>query len=82
MVQVTEYLTSFSSRHDLMVCESEPHMGLSAVSVEPASDPLSPSLSAFPLTHSLSKINIKKKKNSEYLLPQNIMEFWGGAKWG
>ena len=49
-------------RHDLMVCGFEPHIGLSAVSAEPASNPLSPSLSGPPLCAKhvppLSKINI------------------------
>ena len=41
---------SFSSGHDLMICESEPHIGLSADIVECAWDSLSPpSLSAPPL---------------------------------
>ena len=44
-----------SSGHDLMVLfvDLGPRLGLSAVSVEPASDPLSPSLS-LPLPCSLS----------------------------
>ena len=50
-----------SSSHDLAVHEFEPCVRLSAVSVEPTSDPLSSSLH---LLHtpslSLSKINIKK----------------------
>ena len=50
--------------HDLTVHEFEPLTGLSAVSAEPASDPLSPSLSAPPLfvhIHTLS-LPLKKKK--------------------
>ena len=46
----------FSSGHDLMVCETEPCIGLCAVSVEPAWDSLSRSLflSLFPFpAHSL-----------------------------
>ena len=39
----------FGSGHDLMVRELEPCFGLSAVTAEPDSDPLSPSLSALPL---------------------------------
>ena len=53
----------FSSGHDLTVSEFEPPIRLSGVSTEPASDPLSPSLSAPPLLEhslSLSKINIKR----------------------
>ena len=34
-------VSNFSSGHDLTFPEFEPHIGLSAVSVEPASDPLS-----------------------------------------
>ena len=41
------------SGHDLMVREFQPRFGLSAVSPEPASDPLSP-LSLFPASLSLS----------------------------
>ena len=40
---------TFISGHDLTVREFEPYMGLSAVSAQPALDPLSPSLSAPPL---------------------------------
>ena len=36
----------FGSRHDLAVCEFEPRVGLRAASTEPASDSVSPSLSA------------------------------------
>ena len=42
------------SGHDLMVREFEPRVGLRADSAEPASDSLSPSLSA---ALSLSKVN-------------------------
>ena len=50
VAQSVEHLTlGFSSGHDLMVREFEPHMGLSAVSTEPALDPLSPFISAPPL---------------------------------
>ena len=38
----------FSSGHDLPICEFEPRIRLLAVSIEPASDPLSPSLSVPP----------------------------------
>ena len=37
-----------SSGHDLMVREFKPHAGLCTKDVEPSSDSLSPSLSAFP----------------------------------
>ena len=39
----------FSSDHDLMVCETEPHVGLRVNGLEPAWDSLSPFLSASPL---------------------------------
>ena len=46
VAQSVEYLTpDFGSGHDLMVCEFKPHIRLSAVSTEPAVDPLSSSLS-------------------------------------
>ena len=52
----------FGTGHDLMVHGFEPHTRLSAVSMEPASDPQT--LSA-PCPHScslsLSKLNIRKK---------------------
>ena len=54
----------FSSSHDLMVHEFKPRTRLSAVSTEPASNPLSPPLSGPPqLTFSLSKINTHFLKN-------------------
>ena len=46
---LSQLRSDFGSGHDLMVRGLEPHIGLSAVSAEPASDPLSPSLSAPPL---------------------------------
>ena len=56
--------SDFSSDRDLMVHEFEPRIRLCAASTEPASDPLSPSLSA-PCLLALSlsfclKINFKK----------------------
>ena len=39
----------FSSDHDLMVCEIEPHIGLRVNGLEPAWDSLSPFLFASPL---------------------------------
>ena len=56
----------FGPGHDLTVHECEPHMGLTAVSRDPVSDPLSPSLSVPPpLTRSLSvsqkQVDIEKK---------------------
>ena len=41
-------VSNFNSDHDFMVCEFEPHIGLSGVRAEPASDLLS-SVSALPL---------------------------------
>ena len=60
--QSVKHLTlGFGSGLDLAVYEFKPRTGLSADSVEPASDPLDPALRPFP-THmcvlSLSKINI------------------------
>ena len=62
VTQLVKHLTlGFGSGHDLTICEFESHNGLSAVSIEPASDPLSPSLSAPPqLMCMISRINIKK----------------------
>ena len=40
-------MSDFDSGHDLMVSEFEPHMGLYAVSTEPALDAVCPSLSLF-----------------------------------
>ena len=42
------WASDFGSGHDLVVHEFEPHLGLAALGTEPASDPLSPSLSAPP----------------------------------
>ena len=52
-------VSDFSSGHDLAVPEFEPHFGLSAVSTEPASDPLSSLFLPLPhiLSLSLSKID-------------------------
>ena len=62
--------SSFGSGLDLMVCGSEPHVGLCADTSEPASDSVSASLSdltRLALWFCLSKINVlkklKKKKN-------------------
>ena len=49
-----------SARHDLTVHEFKPRVGLSALSAEPASVPLSPSVSAPPqLVQALSQNNQK-----------------------
>ena len=71
-------MSDFRSEHDLVVHESEPHVGLSvlrAQNLEPALDSVSPSLSA-----PLSKINIKKKKvvqigymDHEYILSVRML---------
>ena len=54
MAQSLKCLTlDFASGHDLVVREFKPHIGLHSDSVEPALDPLSPSLSA-PLLLALS----------------------------
>ena len=65
---------TFSSGHDLTVGEFEPHAGLTAVSADPASDPLSPVLSgppqlmlSLPLLKLTKKIN-KKPYTKEYIL--------------
>ena len=59
-------MSDFGSGHGLAVREFEPHVRLSAVSTEPALDPLAPSLSVppllFSLSLSLSKINKHLKK--------------------
>ena len=60
MAQSVKPLTlGFGSGHDVMVCGSEPHIGLCLVSAEPAWDSLSFPLSlALPHLYSLSlKIN-------------------------
>ena len=58
MAQSVKHLSlDFSAGHDLMVREFEPHIGLTAVSTEPAWDPLSSHLSC---GLSFSEINIKK----------------------
>ena len=58
-------MSHFGSGHDLVVHEFKPRVVLRVQSLEPASDSVSPSLSAPPLlvlalSLSLSKINIKK----------------------
>ena len=60
------YASHFGSGHDLAVWEFEPRVGLAAVSTEPASGPLSPSLSAPPpLELSLS---LKNKQTFKKIL--------------
>ena len=59
--QVKQLTLDFSSGHDLMVREFEPHIGLHTDSAEPAWDSLS--LSASPVLSvslQISKINFKK----------------------
>ena len=61
VVQLVKPLAlAFSSGHDLMVCEMEPHLGLCADSMEPAWDslPLSlplPGLCVLPISFFLNK---------------------------
>ena len=50
VAQSVEPRTS-GSGHDLTVCELEPYIGLAAVSTQPTSDPLSPSLCSLVGTH-------------------------------
>ena len=54
----------------------EPHIGLAAVSAEPASDPLSPSLSALPPLVLSLKINKLKKKEKKRML--TARSYWLG----
>ena len=56
--------SDFGSGHNLEVREFEPRAGLAAVSAEPASDPLSPSVSApLQLACALSlSLSLKSKK--------------------
>ena len=81
-------MSDFSSGHDLTVGEFEPHVGLTAISVESSLDPRSPtSLSAPPLLMlSLSKINKtltkkerKKEKMSCYRAVYPIKELHRGV---
>ena len=61
MAQLVRRLTfGFSSGHDLMVCEFEPHVGLQADSMEPAWDSFSPSLSTPPLLALCLSLKINK----------------------
>ena len=64
MAQSVKRLTlGFGSGHDLMVhYEFKPCIGLSAVSSEPASDPLSPSLSVPPLVILSLPLSLKINK--------------------
>ena len=58
------WASDFGSGHDLMVCGFQPHTGLCIVSEEPASDPLSLTLSApSPLIDSLFLKYFLKKVN-------------------
>ena len=63
-------MSDFSSGHELAVCEFEPLSGSvqTAQSLEPASDSVSPCLSASPqLMLSLSKIKLLKKLKKRIL---------------
>ena len=48
-----------------MIRDLEPHMELTAVSAEPASDPLSPLSAPPPLTLTTHSLSQKKNKNIE-----------------
>ena len=54
---------NFGSVHDLTVCGFEPGIGFCADSSEPASDPVSPSLSLPLPTHALSLSLSKMNKH-------------------
>ena len=70
------WASNFGSGHDLSVHEFKPHIRLSAVSAEPASDSLFSSLSAPPLlVFSLSKINKALKKKGEKKLKEVLDRF-------
>ena len=71
---------NFSSGHDLRVCEFEPRIGLSAVSTEPAWDPLSPSHYPSPAC-ALSKINKNKTKTQTKKQKEKIKEIRHGHKY-
>ena len=70
------WLSQLSVHHDLTAHEFEPHNRLSAVSTEPSSDTLSPSLSLCPSpAHSLSLpkyINKLKKKGGGEKRKENL----------
>ena len=65
---VRRLILDFSSGHDLTVHEFEPHIGLSAVSTEPPSDPLSLSLSAT----SLLMLSLSQKETFKKLLVLSV----------
>ena len=66
VAQLVKHQTlDFGLGHDLTICKFKPHIGLSAVSAEPASDLLSPESLPIPTcahSLSLSKINKSLKK--------------------
>ena len=63
-------MSDFRSGHELMEHRFEPHTGLSAVSAEPTSDPLSPFLSAPPPLKLSLKNKYLKKRNAYFI-------YWG-----
>ena len=69
----------FGSGYYLVVREFEPHIGLCAGGVEPARDPLSaPPARSLPLSLSLSKINMKKKRHILRLTSDLLnQKLWG-----
>ena len=62
MAQLVKYLTlDFGLGHNLMVCETEPFIGLCADSMEPDWDSLSPSFFLLPLHLKINK-HLKTKE--------------------
>ena len=57
------WTSEVDSSHDLPALEFEPHIGLSAISTEPTSDPLSPSLSAPPLLALSLSLSLSDRKS-------------------
>ena len=69
MTQSIEHLTlGFHSGHDLMICGTEPRIGLQADSVEPAWDFLSFSLSAPPLLAHVRALSLSKIKKIKQMI--------------
>ena len=73
-------MSDFGSGHDLTGYDFEPHVRLwgsvlTAQSLEPASDSVSPSLSAPPLLSLALSLKLKKKKKEEeYRVEKNKMQ--------
>ena len=70
MAQSLKHLFSAHVMSNLMVCEFDACIGLSAISAEPALDPLSPSPHLHPV--SFSKINIKKNNYTGAWVAQSV----------